>query len=252
MTIEGIAYILRKLEHLAPLHRDAFIQRVTNEDAYGIDYIVRCLNVCVGERSVLESYDGELTLPHLVKKGIASPDEQPLTEKQRRELEVLSGVATAVTKEGVWWEDKAARYLKACKRMHQAWLREREHRCYEQERGYRMRREARNGRSMLMKEILELNRRLNEYVLGVTKMDNIDPSEYGKNLEKPTMDVHHSALPPVSDSSVFRVHCPACDDGMLLVRRNNKTLQLEELDSCLVCGQVVRYLDIEELRKKYG
>lgn len=83
-------------------------------------------------------------------------------------------------------------------------------------------------------------------------IDEIDPKEYGKNIGEPIMDVNHLDLVPISVDSAFKKHCPACDNGILLMRRNEETFELEELDCCIVCGQAIRYLDIEELRKSLG
>jgi hypothetical protein len=53
-----------------------------------------------------------------------------------------------------------------------------------------------------------------------------------------------------SDESPYRSECPFCDDGVFLIRRDEKTFELLELDNCISCGQHVVYKDIEDLRKE--
>jgi len=54
--------------------------------------------------------------------------------------------------------------------------------------------------------------------------------------------VLHSALPKISDESDFRVRCPACKDGILLVQRLSCGW-LPWTDRCVSCGQMVVYED---------
>ena len=42
--------------------------------------------------------------------------------------------------------------------------------------------------------------------------------------------------------------CPFCTDGILPLTRDPKTLTLLDTDSCLGCGQRVRYLDMAWLQ----
>ena len=65
------------------------------------------------------------------------------------------------------------------------------------------------------------------------------------------IDVCHSDLLPYGDSCWKRI-CPSCDDGILAVTRDPLTLRLLEYDHCLCCGQGVRYLDIEAMRRRDG
>ncbi len=69
-------------------------------------------------------------------------------------------------------------------------------------------------------------------------------------IKEPVIEVYHSRLGIVTISSRYKRECPFCDRGMLLVGRDKKTFELEEYDGCLYCGQRVRYIDIEEMRKK--
>lgn len=63
-----------------------------------------------------------------------------------------------------------------------------------------------------------------------------------QNVDKPVIEVSHASLKRASDGP-YRSHCPVCNNGFLLVRRDQKTLRLLKLDICLGCGQRVRYTD---------
>lgn len=67
--------------------------------------------------------------------------------------------------------------------------------------------------------------------------------EYGQNRHAPALDIHHAALKRWSDESEFKVMCPACGDGLLLVQRDQETLRIKDADRCIRCAQLVRYLD---------
>lgn len=71
--------------------------------------------------------------------------------------------------------------------------------------------------------------------------------EYLMNAEAPVLEIRHDQLERWSDHSVYKSDCPACSEGILLVRRHEKTFDLLENDCCIVCAQQVRYLDIDEL-----
>jgi len=68
-----------------------------------------------------------------------------------------------------------------------------------------------------------------------------------ENLGKPPIRVRHADLKRWSDS-MYKSVCPACPEGLLRVARNPETYELEEMDMCVVCGQVFIYEDIAELR----
>ena len=72
--------------------------------------------------------------------------------------------------------------------------------------------------------------------------------KYGGNFGKPAIRVRHAELRRWSDESPYKSKCPVCPDGILLIRRNQETFVLEELDFCVVCGQEVVYEDIGDLR----
>jgi hypothetical protein len=61
------------------------------------------------------------------------------------------------------------------------------------------------------------------------------------------IEVYWSRLVP-TESSRYKRECPFCEGGMFLVGRNQDTMQLQEYDGCIGCGQRVRYLDIEKMR----
>ncbi len=70
------------------------------------------------------------------------------------------------------------------------------------------------------------------------------------NTKSSTVAVYWSRLLPVGDDSAYRRECPFCEDGIFLVGRTRATFVLEEFDHCISCGQTIRYIDIEEMRKK--
>lgn len=74
----------------------------------------------------------------------------------------------------------------------------------------------------------------------------------GKNKDRLPVEVAHADLERDSEDSIFRSTCPVCKVGLLCVSRNRETFDLEAKDRCLLCGQVVIYTDIEELKRKAG
>jgi len=67
----------------------------------------------------------------------------------------------------------------------------------------------------------------------------------GININEPVLIVSHSKLKRSGDS-LYRSECPACLKGVLLMKRNEETLHLEDYDNCILCGQVVFYEDLED------
>lgn len=126
---DGETYILNKLYDVGPITRKELAEWVEVDDILGVDYVLDCLDFCF-EDGVVREEDGKL----IRTDGWYAKDVPEPTAEQH----------------------KAACYLRACKRMHAAWLKEREHRCYEQERGYRMRREARLKQAAMAKAIISL------------------------------------------------------------------------------------------------
>lgn len=64
------------------------------------------------------------------------------------------------------------------------------------------------------------------------------------NLNKTLIRVAHDELERWDDGA-YKSKCPACEEGLLLVRRDHKTLELERLDQCVSCGQQFYYTDSE-------
>jgi len=71
-----------------------------------------------------------------------------------------------------------------------------------------------------------------------------------KNLNNPIENIKFSELERYEYGS-YKSVCPKCG-GLLVMSRDQKTFVLEDLDHCLLCGQVYRYTDINELRKLEG
>lgn len=71
-------------------------------------------------------------------------------------------------------------------------------------------------------------------------------------LKNKVLVIKHAELERASDSSLFRSKCPVCKEGLLLVQRDQVTLKLVEYDNCILCGQLFRYEDIEEIRRLGG
>lgn len=64
----------------------------------------------------------------------------------------------------------------------------------------------------------------------------------GRNRDAPVMRVRHADLQP-ADDGLFKRVCPVCARGILLVRRDQKTFDLINADSCLLCAQQFIYTD---------
>jgi hypothetical protein len=75
-------------------------------------------------------------------------------------------------------------------------------------------------------------------------------ADYPDNLDAPVLEVRHADLTRQSGDSRYRSVCPVCLEGLLLVQRDDTSFVLREFDNCILCGQRVRYLDIEELRQR--
>jgi len=66
------------------------------------------------------------------------------------------------------------------------------------------------------------------------------------------LHVKHAELLRASYDSPYKRVCPSCDDGLLLVMRDQKTFELLAEDCCVLCAQRFIYDDIEEMRQKEG
>ena len=67
------------------------------------------------------------------------------------------------------------------------------------------------------------------------------------NIDKNPISIKHSELKRAGNS-LYKSHCPICDDGILLVTRDKDTAVLLEEDRCINCGQVFIYEDIQNLK----
>ena len=72
--------------------------------------------------------------------------------------------------------------------------------------------------------------------------DEIDEALVLKNKDVPVRHVRHADLTPF-DEGHFKRDCPACERGVLLVRRDQKTLALINTDICTLCSQRFVYID---------
>lgn len=68
----------------------------------------------------------------------------------------------------------------------------------------------------------------------------------GINITKAPIEVKWKELDRASDESMYRSVCPVCIQGILLIRRNWQTGKLEKEDRCILCGQAVIYIDLDE------
>lgn len=58
------------------------------------------------------------------------------------------------------------------------------------------------------------------------------------------MEVRHQDLKRADSDSPYVSKCISCNDGVLLMRRNQESGILEILDFCCLCGQAVKYTDV--------
>ncbi len=63
-----------------------------------------------------------------------------------------------------------------------------------------------------------------------------------RNYHRPVMKVKHADLKRYSESD-FKTICPMCEEGLLLVHRDQTTLELLRHDHCTGCAQQVYYID---------
>jgi hypothetical protein len=64
------------------------------------------------------------------------------------------------------------------------------------------------------------------------------------NLNKPEIQISHAELERW-DADLYKSKCPACEDGILLIRRDEKTFAIQRQDRCISCGQQFYYTDLE-------
>lgn len=70
----------------------------------------------------------------------------------------------------------------------------------------------------------------------------------GANTGRPHLEVRHADLERVGPKDRWKSRCPVCGEGVLTVRRNELTLEIERWDACLLCGQRFQYMDIRAMR----
>ncbi len=72
-----------------------------------------------------------------------------------------------------------------------------------------------------------------------------------RNQEEPTLSIVHFQLDPADEkANHWASKCPQCKEGRLPVRRHRSSNQIAKNDICLLCGQRVVYIDIEDMRRK--
>lgn len=62
------------------------------------------------------------------------------------------------------------------------------------------------------------------------------------NMNQPVLKVKHASLNRCGESE-FRSECPACKIGILPMHRDEDLKLLKE-DRCLLCAQMIEYIDI--------
>ena len=70
------------------------------------------------------------------------------------------------------------------------------------------------------------------------------------NINKPEIKIAHSELERWDDGP-YKSKCPACEDGILLVHRDENTLALQRHDRCISCGQQFFYTDSEIWKERF-
>jgi hypothetical protein len=64
------------------------------------------------------------------------------------------------------------------------------------------------------------------------------------NVNKPLIRVVHAELERYDNFSFYKSKCPVCEDGILLVTRDQSAgLMLSRFDRCVICGQAFWYTD---------
>lgn len=71
-----------------------------------------------------------------------------------------------------------------------------------------------------------------------------------ENLTNAMLPVQHALLAPFTEPERMARECPVCEVGLLLVRRDHRTMEISEFDRCCLCGQPVQYTDVVDLRKR--
>lgn len=64
------------------------------------------------------------------------------------------------------------------------------------------------------------------------------------NINKTMIRISHAELERWDDGP-YKSKCPACEEGILLIHRDEKSFTLERQDRCISCGQKFYYTDAE-------
>jgi ribosomal protein S27AE len=74
----------------------------------------------------------------------------------------------------------------------------------------------------------------------------------GTDPKHKAVRLRYDSLKPVAEGS-FRVHCPLCADGVLLLMRDRQPpYKLLDHDMCVSCGQLVEWLDFASMQPMAG
>lgn len=71
---------------------------------------------------------------------------------------------------------------------------------------------------------------------------------FGWNVDADPVHVEHAKLERPPAEREWRRYCPVCEEGVLLLRRHQETLELQPHDNCFLCGQQIVYKDIKQMR----
>lgn len=97
---------------------------------------------------------------------------------------------------------------------------------------------------------LECHKGTDDNCLRIAEMNNPrkrSPKEdelVGINANQPVLKVWHKRLKRI-DGSNYRSQCPKCQLGTLLMHRTDDG-DLDDVDNCVLCGQQIKYMDLNE------
>lgn len=87
----------------------------------------------------------------------------------------------------------------------------------------------------------------NKFFVRTSSLDSLS----GVNVGKPIIELNHKDLKRLNNESTFKSVCPVCNKGILLVRRHQETMNISNMDNCILCGQQFKYLDIEDNKHQH-
>jgi len=76
----------------------------------------------------------------------------------------------------------------------------------------------------------------------------MDTKVVARNVAEPPVEVEYYGLERTHPGR-WASKCPICKGGVLLVHRNNETLEILAQDNCMLCGRRFVYTDVGEMRK---